>query len=212
MAKNNFYVVWRGRNQGVFDNWAQCKASVEGFEDAKYKGFATQSEAQNAFLGEYEDFVLKRKLPKSFFAEDNNTKTTQIIEIPSIAVDAACSGNPGDMEYRGVWTRTGEEIFRSKVYRHGTNNIGEFLAIIHALALLKKNNSNLPIYSDSINAQMWVKNRKCKTKLVENTQNSEIFELIRRAEIWLEQNSFLNKIYKWDTQRWGEIPADYGRK
>ncbi|MDR1544991.1 MAG: ribonuclease H family protein [Prevotellaceae bacterium] len=207
MSKNNFYVVWNGRERGVFDAWAKCRASVEGFEGAKYKGFATQTEAQNAFLGEYYDFVERKpKAPK------NILPITQKPIIPSLAVDAACSGNPGDMEYRGVLTRTSEEVFRSKVYRQGTNNIGEFLAIIHGLALLKKNNSTLPVYSDSLNAQLWVRNKKCKTKLVKNEQNSEIFDLISRAEFWLENNTFQNPIYKWDTEHWGEIPADFGRK
>jgi ribonuclease HI len=210
MAKNNFYVVWKGRECGVFDSWAKCKAQVDGFEGAKYKGFPTQTAAQDAFLGKFEDFVEHK--PKSVSTAKNQFAPAQKIEIPSIAVDAACSGNPGDMEYRGVWTRTGEEIFRSKVYHQGTNNIGEFLAIVHALALLKNNKSELPIYSDSVNAQIWVKNKKCKTKLIENEQNSEIFDLINRAEFWLEQNTFSNKIHKWDTQNWGEIPADFGRK
>ena len=132
--------------------------------------------------------------------------------VDSIAVDAACSGNPGDMEYRGVYVPTRQEIFRIGPFPEGTNNIGEFLAIVHGLALLKKKNSSLPIYSDSANALLWVKNKKCKTKLQRNERNSPIFDLIERAEKWLETNTYTTPLLKWETRKWGEIPADFGRK
>jgi len=201
MAKNNFYTVWKGRKIGVFGSWEECKEQVFGFEGAQYKGFPTQIEAENALKKSYWQSIEKKPL-----------KIDKNIETPSIAVDAACSGNPGNMEYRGVDTETGTQIFRSKVYKSGTNNIGEFLAIVHCLALLKHRNSDLPIYSDSVNAQIWVKNCHCKTKLEKNEQNEEIFDLISRAETWLKENSYTNKILKWNTESWGEIPADFGRK
>ena len=53
------------------------------------------------------------------------------------AVDAACSGNPGPMEYQCIDLATGAQVFHFGPI-HGTNNIGEFLAIVHALALMEK--------------------------------------------------------------------------
>ena len=130
----------------------------------------------------------------------------------AIAVDAACSGNPGKMEYRGVYLRTGKEIFHyGPVW--GTNNIGEFLAIVHGLALLKqKGLDTMPIYSDSVNAQLWVKRKKCKTTLERNEKSEGLYQLIERAEKWLRENTYRNPIIKWPTEEWGEIPADFGRK
>lgn len=127
-------------------------------------------------------------------------------------MDAACSGNPGKMEYRGVYLRSREEIFHLGPLEQGTNNIGEFLAIVHALALMKQRNMTLPIYSDSANAISWIKQKKCKTKLVKNDKNAPIFDLIVRAEKWLKENTYTNQIRKWETREWGEIPADFGRK
>ena len=126
--------------------------------------------------------------------------------------DAACSGNPGKMEYRGVYLRTGKEIFHyGPVW--GTNNIGEFLAIVHGLALLKqKGLHTMPIYSDSVNAQLWVKRKKCKTTLERNEKSEALYQLIERAEKWLRENPYQNPIIKWPTEEWGEIPADFGRK
>ena len=129
----------------------------------------------------------------------------------SLAVDAACSGNPGAMEYRGVYVRTNEEVFHFGPM-FGTNNIGEFLAIVHGLALLKQKKLEMPIYSDSKTAISWVKNKKCKTLLPRNTQSEELFKLIERAENWLKNNTYKTKIHKWETKAWGEIPADFGRK
>jgi ribonuclease HI len=115
------------------------------------------------------------------------------------------------MEYRGVYIGNGEEIFHFGPM-FGTNNIGEFLAIVHALALLKQKNSDLPIYSDSHNALLWVKQKKCKTKLTRDNSTEELFRLIERAERWLRTNTYTNRLIKWETQQWGEIPADFGRK
>ena len=127
------------------------------------------------------------------------------------AVDAACSGNPGQMEYRGVDLRTGQELFRIGPML-GTNNIGEFLAIVHALALQAKQGICLPIYSDSRNALAWIKGRHCKTKLSRSAASACAFALIDRAEAWLATHHFTNPLYKWETSQWGEIPADFGRK
>lgn len=130
----------------------------------------------------------------------------------SIAVDAACSGNPGPMEYRGVYVKTGQQLFKVGPLEGGTNNIGEFLAIVHGLALQEKQGTQLPLYSDSVNAQKWVRMGICKTTLEETEQNAPIFDMIRRAESWLRTHTFRVPIYKWETKQWGEIPADFGRK
>lgn len=143
-------------------------------------------------------------------ATATNGNTAYIQE--ALAVDAACSGNPGPMEYRGVYVRTGQEIFKVGPMEGGTNNIGEFLAIVHGLALQEKQGTRLPIYSDSVNAQIWVRQGICKTKLEENETNAPIFDMIRRAEAWLRTHNFRLPIYKWETKQWGEIPADFGRK
>ena len=202
-----YYTVWKGVNTGVYDNWKDCKNQIDGFEGALYKSFATKEEASQA----YNDTAYK-------YFNTNKDKLSKKIPLSSdvilnsLAVDAACSGNPGDMEYRGVLVSTREEIFKIGPYKMGTNNIGEFLALVHGLALLKKNNNPMPIYTDSVNAMSWVKNKKCKTKLEQSKLNEPIFDLIERAEKWLKSNSYDTKIVKWETKEWGEIPADFGRK
>jgi len=211
MAKNKFYVIWKGRETGVFNSWDECKKLITGFEGAQYKGFPTELAAKEAFKQSYWKSVggqAKQQMPLS----TDKFNITNKPEVESIAVDAACSGNPGLMEYRGVYTRTKEQLFHQGPFECGTNNIGEFLALVHGLALLKKQGSTVPVYSDSANAISWVKNKKCKTKLEENDKNKEIFELIDRAEKWLAENSYSTKILKWETKVWGEIPADFGRK
>lgn len=208
MAKNKYYVVWQGRNPGIYDNWEDCKSQVEAFENAKYKGFPSKEDAENAFSQTYGNFIKSTQQNKT---PDAPISPQSIIQ-NSIAVDAACSGNPGKMEYRGVYVKTNKELFRIGPYEDGTNNIGEFLAIVHALALQGKKNTRLPIYSDSQNALLWVKNKKCKTKLVQTEKNKAIFDLIVRAEKWLNEHTYDIQLLKWQTRDWGEIPADFGRK
>lgn len=205
-----YYVVWVGRSTGVFGTWDACKEQVEGFEGAKYKAFSSRESADAAFKEGFEKFIGRNsaKYPKTRPPHP----TSHFIE-HALAVDAACSGNPGDMEYRGVYVKTGEVIFQSPVYKCGTNNIGEFLAIVHGLALIKKQGlTDLIIYSDSMTAQSWVKKKKCNTKIIKSPNNQKVFERIAAAESWLANNTYTTPIYKWDTDAWGEIPADFGRK
>ncbi|MDR0421970.1 MAG: ribonuclease H family protein [Proteiniphilum sp.] len=210
MAKKKFYVVWQGVKPGIYTSWDDCKAQVSGFESALYKSFPTREEAEKAFSANPWKSLRSQpgRKPKPGAASGYDEK----IISESLAVDAACSGNPGLMEYRGVFVADGAEIFHAGPLEEGTNNIGEFLAIVHALALLRKRESVIPVYSDSVNAIKWVANKKCNTKLVETAVNSPIFDLIDRAEVWLRSNSYSNPVLKWETKLWGEIPADFGRK
>lgn len=206
MAKGKFYVVWNGRNVGVYSDWDSCKMQIEGFKGAQYKSFPDRASAEDAFRNGYE---------ASQQSTANSQQPIANSQQPigqSIAVDAACSGNPGKVEYQGVFVETKTHLFKSPVFEGGTNNIGEFLAIVHCLAWQQKKKISFPIYSDSLNAQKWVREGVCKTKLVENEKNKYLFEVIRRAEKWLKENSFRVPIYKWRTDIWGEIPADFGRK
>jgi ribonuclease HI len=207
MAKQiKFYVVWMGRKPGIYRDWIACKEQIEGFENAKYKSFESESEAEKAFAS---DWKSSYKLTGKRSSTSSNTKR------PTgdfIAVDAACSGNPGLMEYRGVFRNAHTQIFHQGPFPQGTNNIGEFLAIVHALALQTDKKTNYPIYSDSMNAIAWVRKKKCNTKLVQTPANNPIFDLIDRAEKWLATHQWNLPIFKWETAIWGEIPADFGRK
>lgn len=206
--KQKYYVVWEGHEPGIYTSWSDCKLQIEGYPNAKYKSFLTQEEAEHAFAGTYEE--VKGKKASTTISRDEMLK--QGIELNSLCVDAACSGNPGKMEYRGVFTKTGEQLFIKGPYMDGTNNVGEFLALVHGLALLKLKGSTMPIYSDSKIAISWIKQKTCKTKLAKTDKNQQLHQLIARAEQWLRTNQFTTEIKKWETKIWGEIPADFGRK
>ncbi|ADV42560.1 viroplasmin family protein [Bacteroides helcogenes] len=208
MKQKKFYVVWAGFSPGIYDTWIACQQQIKGYNGAKYKSFDTLEKAQEAFVSSPYSYIGKNLKPK----EKNNSDTlpSSVIE-NSLAVDAACSGNPGAMEYQGVHVASRQRIFHFGPM-YGTNNIGEFLAIVHGLALLKQKGYDMPIYSDSVNAINWVRQKKCKTKLPRNSKTEEVFILIERAEKWLRENSYTTRILKWETKQWGEVPADFGRK
>ena len=208
MAEKKFYVVWKGRKTGIFNNWEECADQVKGFAGAEYKSFKNLAAAQTALNASYEDY-------KGKHVSGLSPEALKRIGDPlpdSYSVDAACSGNPGLMEYQCVHTGSKKVIFAQGPYRNGTNNVGEFLAIVHALALFKNRDWQNPIYSDSETALAWVKKKTCETKLQPDEQNAPVFDLIQRAETWLRQNDYNNPLLKWESEAWGEIPADYGRK
>lgn len=220
-GKKKYYVVWSGVNPGIYSSWTDCQLQVKGYKGARYKSFDTMEEATCAFNTPV-DVFLKQEAEKKA-AEEKEGKRTAVpkgtleerlpkgFDFNCLAVDAACSGNPGKMEYRGVYLGNEREIFHfGPIF--GTNNIGEFLAIVHGLALLQQKNYRMTIYSDSRNAMLWVKNKKCKTKLVRNEKTEPLYQLIERAEHWLQTHTYDTPILKWETEKWGEIPADFGRK
>ncbi|MBR2319072.1 MAG: ribonuclease H family protein [Bacteroidaceae bacterium] len=208
MAKKRFYVVWNGLVPGIYRSWDECQEQIKGVKQALYKSFDTLEEAERAYSSSPHNYIGQGE--KKEKAGTPGSYPREVLR-NALAVDAACSGNPGAMEYRGVYVGTGEEIFHFGPM-FGTNNIGEFLAIVHGLALLKQRGIELPIYSDSRNALLWVKGKQCKTKLPRDSRSEELFQYIERAERWLKENSYSTPLLKWETDKWGEIPADFGRK
>ena len=209
MASGKYYAVFKGRKTGIFTSWQQCEAQIKGFSGASFKSFKTRSEAETAFQQEHQQVI---SIVEG--SRDVSAVRRSIDEIipDSICVDASCLGNPGPVEYQGVHTTTGEAVFHTGPIANGTNNLGEFLAIVHALAHLKQQGKNTPIYSDSSTAMLWVKNKQVRTKLEQNKKTEEVFDLLKRALDWLQTNDYTNPILKWNTAVWGEIPADFGRK
>ena len=210
MAKKKFYVVWEGHKKGIFTSWDVCKKQIENFKGAQYKAFVSKKEAEEAFKGKYEDY--KGKDTKKVQLSEEELKKYGKPIFPSLAVDAACAGNPGKMEYRGVDSETKRQLFIQGPFEKGTNNIGEFLALVHGLAYLKKHHSNDVIYTDSKTAMSWVRKKTCNSKLQRNRKNKSTYDLVDRAIHWLKTNDYSTPIVKWETKAWGEIPADFGRK
>lgn len=211
MKKQKYYVVWAGVTPGIYNSWTDCQLQTKGYEGAKFKSFDTREEAEEAFASSPADYLRPAGVKPTTPPPADADKLPEAVIPNSLAVDAACSGNPGQMEYRGVHVASQQEVFHfGPVY--GTNNIGEFLAIVHGLALLKQKGFDMPIYSDSVNAISWVRQKKCKTKLPREPRTEPLFQLIERAEKWLRENTYNTPILKWETKLWGEIPADFGRK
>ena len=207
--KKKYYVVWEGRSKGIFDSWNECKAQIDGFPNAVYKSFPSLEQAEQALQGESNEYIGKN------ITEQLPADILERIGAPlqeSISVDGAWNTATGMVEYQGVHTGTGEKLFRVGPLEDGTNNIAEFLAIVHALALCHKNGTELPIYSDSRNAIGWVREKKARTNHARSEKNKPLFDMIDRAEKWLKTHDYPNPILKWETKAWGENPADFGRK
>lgn len=206
-------MVWEGRAPGVYDSWEECKLQVDGFPGAKYRSYPDLISATNAYRGD-------PKAQMQLFREMSRRKAQTVnyeamnIRGDAIAVDGACSHNPGPTEYRGVMVGSGKQIFHVGPIPNATNNIGEYLAIIHAAALLaQRGDFTTPIYTDSRTALAWIRAGHHRSKIAANPGNAKARELLQRADAWLANNGPIrNPIFKWDTDNWGEIPADFGRK
>lgn len=224
--KKKYYTVWVGREPGVYDDWDDAREQVEGFPGARYKSFESATAAAEAFrkgsdsrpasLGSLLVNARARtgadKEADRMFTLDEQKRRFPEIDPDAWAVDASCLGNPGKMEYQCIDLATGRRVFHFGPVYPSTNNIGEFLAIVHALALMAQRRERHVVYSDSRTAMAWVRNKTAKTKLTGEKGNPQVNELIRRAEIWLRTHNVDAVIRKWQTEIWGEIPADFGRK
>ena len=202
MSKGKFYVVWEGHNPGIYNSWPECQKEIKNVKGALYKSFKDLEEAKNAFSMGYKKF--KKSLQTENLYPGPN--------LNSVSVDAASSGNPGVMEYQGVDTRSKKILFKMGPFKNATNNVGEFLALVHGIAMMENQKEKKIIYSDSITAISCGNKKRCHTKLERNDENNDVFVLIERAILWLKNNDFSVKIQKWEIKLWGEIPADFGRK
>lgn len=208
--KNKFYTVWVGREPGVYSSWEECQKHINGYENAVYKSFATKEDAELAFERNSNEYIgvdnFKSRLPISDLS---------LIGVPipnSICVDGAWNTSTNATEYQGVIFPQKDVIFHVGPFSAGTNNIAEFLAIVHGLTYCQKNPNISAIYSDSKTAISWVRKKKAATKIISNEATSQIIAIVRRAEDWLHKNDYHTPILKWETLAWGENPADFGRK
>jgi ribonuclease HI len=209
-VKHKYYIVWKGRQTGIFENWEDCSAQIHRYDGAVYKSFKTKQLAEQAFNCGSKEFI-----GKDFFESELTEDQLKFIGDPiedSIAVDGALNTTKGIVEYQGVYIKTGEVIFRKGPYEDGTINIVEFLAIVHALGYCKKKGLTIPIYSDSRNAIKWVKEKETKTHHEQGEKNKPLFDMLDRAVKWLKENEYPNQLLKWETRAWGENPADFDRK
>jgi ribonuclease HI len=207
-----YYVVWFGNPAGIYDSWKKCQAAIKGISGAQFMSFESQAAAKIAFNKDYKDYKGKGTGKKKKTLSAAEKKAYGEPNLYSICVDAASSGNPGIMEYRGVDTQTKRPLFHQGPFMKGTNNVGEFLALVHGLAYLQKHKSDRILYTDSRIAMGWVKKKRCNSKLAWGPKNKDLLELVKRAEAWLNTNSYKTQVVKWETKAWGEIPADFGRK
>lgn len=219
MGKRKFYVVWVGREPGIYEEWSDCHEQIDGFPGARYKAFDSQTAATIAFRGDPDqEATIIEAIAAHNADKARQAEAPALFDIPeinpdAIAVDGACAGNPGMMEYRGVDVKSGIELFHVGPLADGTNNVAEYLALVHALAYLyAKGDSTTPIYSDSRTGRSWLKNRGHRSKLERTPRNAKIFELLERADNWIRTHETRNPVLRWDTDAWGEIPADFGRK
>lgn len=208
-----YYVVWAGRVPGIYTDLQDALDQVDDYPGASFKSFDSAEAAAAAFRSgtRTESRELGALLTNARESKSDYMSFPEI-DLNGWAVDAACSGNPGKMEYRGVDLMSGKEIFHVGPFEQSTNNIGEFLAIVHALSLMFQRGEKHTIYSDSVTGMAWVRNRKVKTQLDRNPKTEKSFQLMERALSWLNTHTVDVKIRKWDTDKWGEIPADFGRK
>jgi ribonuclease HI len=127
----------------------------------------------------------------------------------AICIHAECEGYVGKVKYFGFDMKSKSIIFQSKEFETGSKNGGEFLAIVHALAQMKKENAEQRIiYSVSDVAIGWVRDKTQRTDLFKDKKTEAFFEMLERAVKWLENNEYeMDKILKWETNMWGKNPA-----
>lgn len=239
MKKTKFYVVWVGKKPGIYESWDDCLHHVKHYPGAKFKAYPSRHQAEMAFargpevqLPAVQPMAVQPPAVRLMAVQPPAVRAPSIRLAASptntilvtwdgpngpvsdaIAVDAACNGSPGDLEYQGICLKTKKRLFHQGPFACGTNNIGEFLAIVHGLAIIDHHpQDSRIIYTDSAVAMGWVARKICKTTLAKNDVNAPLFTLIDRALKWLHDHPHHAIVHKWKTDQWGENPADFGRK
>ena len=195
---SKYYVVWQGRKPGIYSTWDDCFFQVREESNAKYKSFSSYDQAQTAYKSSYHNYIGK--------------PSTKIKIKHGIAVDGACDHVSGRAEYQAIDLESNKKILHGGPYKKGTNNLVEFLALVHTLIYCHKYHISSPIYSDSLTAISWVRDNKVRSSCPRCKENIILFQHVDQALEWLKKILYTNKILKWKTSLWGENPADFGRK
>ena len=137
MAKK-FYVVWAGRKTGVFTDWPTAHQYVDKFPGAKFKSFATQAEAAQAFRTGSPASAGPRTP-----AKDSNRAPAKVPATSAglqIYCDGACEPNPGSAGSGIVVYRDSKlaQLWYGLYNPNGTNNTAELNALHHALLMAEK--------------------------------------------------------------------------
>ncbi len=158
MAKK-YYVVWEGRETGIFTSWDTCKKHIDKFAGARYKSYKTREEAESAFRGS-SSAALKKSKPAAKRYSGKGLKTYTAAEIDShpvntkIFTDGGCEPNPGKAGSGLAVYRDGEisELWFGLFNAHGTNNTAELNALHQALLMAEKEiakKNSVAIFCDS---------------------------------------------------------------
>ncbi len=203
MKKQKYYVVWVGRALGVFNTWEECQQSISGFPGAKHKAFDCPKEAQAALSDGWEMHWGKAAI----------TETGSKPDGLCLCVGAAWNVETRVLKYCGVLHPEWASTFHLNSIPGATNNIGEFLAIVYALAWLKEQGISAPVYSDSITALSWVRRKSVQSCAVGSAHASaKVEKMIAHSLKWLNDNTDHNPVCKWNTSEWGENPAHFERR
>lgn len=213
MSKNKFYVVWKGRETGVFTDWTEVSKLIKGFRNAEYKGFANKESAELEFqLGSPSGRSKINEVKVSEKPEGASSKT-KAPDYECLTVDGSYLGSKNMMQYRCVWNASGEEVFGTKPILGGNQNIAEFLALVGAMKYrVVTKQYDLHIYSDSKTALSWVRNKKIKSTYDLGQLDEIVQNRIYGALEFISKSGVAKNLFKWESALWGEIPADYGRK
>jgi len=159
MVAKKFYVVWEGREKGIFTDWDTCKRHIDKFAGARYKSYKTREEAESAFRSGPAAAMKKAKVaPKKYSGKGPKTYTAEEIgKLPAqtkIFTDGGCEPNPGKAASGMAVYREGEisELWFGLFNPQGTNNTAELNALHQALLLAEKEiekKSTVAIFCDS---------------------------------------------------------------
>jgi ribonuclease HI len=152
-----FYVVWSGRQTGVFTDWATTQRAVNKYAGARFKSFPTRAEAEEAFAGgvatSASPNAAGRQKAATPDSERRASHTAHHFEV-TIYCDGACEPNPGHAGSGIVVYRTGKlaELWFGLYNPTGTNNSAELNALYHALRMAEaeiKAGNTVEVCSDS---------------------------------------------------------------
>jgi ribonuclease HI len=141
VAAKKFYVVWSGRNTGIFTDWPTAQASVDKYPGARYKAFPTRAEAEQAYRAGRPPVVRAKSRAKAVAKESSDAGSAAEAKFDlRIYCDGACDPNPGHAGSGIAVYRDGRvvELWFGLHHPNGTNNTAELNALYHALLMGEK--------------------------------------------------------------------------
>jgi len=198
----SYYVVWQGHAPGIYQKWPDCRKQIENYPEPRYKKFESLDEANHAYRKGIEHYRKRKSGPQKM------SRRAPKFRRDSLLVHTKVQGE--SMQINATYLKNNQKIFFVD-FQRGNPEIGQFLATVKALKLLRKRSPTMPVYVPSLKVLNAINHKflydpYLGQRHIHDPWHEKLRECMFAAINWLKRNDYQNPVLHWNSTYWGEPP------